>query len=176
MEQVDDVTDSFDVALRALQDSLHDARRQLASWSLTNFPNRATLNQQAAELRRTLGAASVEVNAINSEQQITVAGAPKVIEQRAIPVRDSLCVLTAGIQRPLAIDDLHAATAVECHPTRGCWHAWASAPITINQTVAGTVCALEKDHLRHWTREDQFALEDMAARIGRMVDKWSGVS
>jgi len=179
MPQMHDLADTFDDAMLAMKDSLADARRQLAAWSLVNYPSKDTLNEQAHELRRTLKAAAIEINAISKDHQTTVAGAPKVLEARIIPVKDSLCVITAGLGSPLAVDDMHTDAVLACHPAGGAeadWFSWASAPIVVNQCVAGTVCALEKDRARQWSLEDQEALEDMAARIGRLIDIWSGVS
>lgn len=173
MAQMHDAVDDFSAALAELKADIYDVQRHASAYTLSEFPDRTALNEQAALARRSLHADAVEINAIYNNHQITIGGAPSVNEPVSIMAPDSLCVITVGVGHALAVNDIANDPITKGHATVGMWASWASAPVYVHGFIAGTVCALEARRPRIWTMHDQSMLEFIAANVTHLVEEWA---
>ena len=170
MEQAHGLAESYEDALAAFRTSLEDARRHWVAYMVTQYPHRDALQVIADAARNTVGARAVEINAIYDGHQVTLASSPDGLSGNCEQA-DSLCVLTVGAGRPLAVDDIAHDPFTEHHAARHRWGAWASVPLIVNGSAAGTICALESTG-RSWTEADQSALNHMAGQLSAEIECW----
>lgn len=164
--------DTLTEAVHTFDERLARIERQVAARMLMDYPHRGTLGDLAEALRTELGSQAVQINSIDTTSQTTIVAAPPTPES-AIPVYDSLCVMTVGLGEPAAVSDIANDPVVDGHPVREVWGSWASAPIVITGMDAGSVCGLETE-ARTWSDRDQDRLVSMAARIATEVETWIG--
>lgn len=150
--------------------SLEDTRRHWVAYMLAQYPDRELLGVIANTARASVSAEAVEINALYDRRQITVASAPPR-PRTIVGDQNSLCVLTVGAGRPLAVDDIRHDRFLDHHSARKSWGAWASAPLVIQGHVAGTICALEH-HEREWTRQDEQVLTYVAGQLSVEIERW----
>ena len=165
---------SYDEALRHFEAAIEDGRRQWAARLLQQYPYREDLEMTAEALLLDIKANAVEVNAIVDSHQETLVKAP-IASPVSIPQEESLCVLTVGAGEPLSVSDIRHENSLNDHPVKvsGDICAWASAPIIVEGSAAGTICALENGHARAWNDRDQALLEKAAGMIGAQVSEWA---
>lgn len=170
MKQAHDVAETYEQAMAKFSATLDDARRHWAAYMLTEFPDREALLEAAARACQQLSAEAVQVNVIYGGRQVTIASVP-VSPRRVIPSRNSLCVLTVGAGRPLAIDDIESDPITRHHVVRKQWGSWASVPICVDGFPVGTICALDHD-AREWVTADQEVMEQIAVDLTKKVQSW----
>lgn len=170
MIQVRDLGDTYEDVLAKFRASLDDAKRHWLAYMLANYPHRDILQVIADQVRTSVGAKRVEINAIYDGSQITVACAPNGIRY-AVRDTDSLCVLTASTGWALAVDDIEHDPITEHHAARGVWGSWASVPLVLQGRNAGSICALE-EHAREWTGRDQDAMAYIASQLSSEIEDW----
>ena len=173
MRELHDVDVSFDEAYARFEATIEDARRDWSAMIMRAYPFKAELEAVADALRHDLRASQIEVNSVGRKTQTTVARAPAGATV-SIDVHDSLCVIGVGEGRPLQISDAQNDVFLTGHPAVDlgvC--SWASVPIKIAGTSAGTVCALELTEPRIWGDPEQALLEHTATRIGELITEWS---
>lgn len=170
MIQVHDLGDSYDEVLAKFRASLDDAKRHWLAYMLVNYPHRNVLQVIADQVRTSVGAKRVEINAIYDGAQVTVACAPAGI-RHTVRDNESLCVLTASTGWALAVDDIEGDPVLDGHPARGVWGSWASVPLVIQGRNVGSVCALE-EHSREWTGRDRDAMAYIASQLSSEIEDW----
>lgn len=170
MTQVHDLGETYDEVLAKFRASLDDTRRHWLAYMVVNYPHRDVLQTIADQVRASVGAKRVEINAIYAGAQITVACAPAGM-RHTVRVEDSLCVLTASTGWPLAVDDIAHDPITEHHAAREEWGAWASVPLVLQGYNVGSICALE-DHERGWIQRDQEVMATIADQLSLEVGNW----
>lgn len=164
---------TYDEVFGKYNESLGGLARSVNAALMTMYPHKEFLTKVSKDAVEALDVESVEINTIINGKQITLIGMPDGRTLVKIRDRESLCVLSVGVGEPLAIEDIKKDPFLEGHPAQeGPWESWLSAPVFINHTPVGTVCALGTEPKR-WTDEDRVALEGFAKVVGTEVEKWS---
>ncbi len=146
-----------------------DRRRERAADRLLAGAGTSTalgrLTELAAQL---LSAPSAQVSLL-SDEQVVAAGSG--LSEGAIgsksPLGDSLCTVTAGLGRPLVIDDAPADDRVSALPpvTSGAVTAYLGVPLTSrDHTVVGALCVFD-ELARTWSEGDVALLERLADAV-----------
>ena len=171
MEQAHGLAETYEEAMAKFRASLVDTRRHWLAYTLTQYPHRDVLQVVAETARHTVNSDAVEINAIYDDRQVTVALSPDG-PHATILAGDSLCALTVASGRPLAVDDIKHDHFLEHHSAPStAWGSWASAPLTIQGHVVGSLCALER-HERSWAVEDERVLTSLADELGAEIGRW----
>lgn len=168
----DEFVESFDSVL----DSINDLQRNLSALVLTQYPDRNLLLREAEFVLKSVKCSHVQINAIMQDSQFSLVTFPQGDFPTILRVRcdDSLCVLTVGFDQPLSLTDISNSPYLTNNKAQdeGIWKSWASAPIHVGGYAAGTVCALEENRSRRWSRVDEEALRRAAHVIGERVSSW----
>lgn len=163
----------YDESFQAVLDQVNDMQRSLAGLKLAQHPWRDIFLQEAGLLYKSLNCSHVQINAIMNDVQITIVTHPdKLSDYTLIPIQDSLCVLTVGLNKPLCVTDIKNDDFLSSHSSNLAWSAWASVPIMIDGYSAGTVCALEENKPRKWSRVDEESMQRSAHVISEKVSTW----
>lgn len=163
---------TYDEAYASVEDSVSKLQRTISAAIFSMFPDRDYLTVQAGEAQHKLGAESVEVNVILDGKQLTIVAMPDGQVEVSIDDTDSLCVLVAGRNETLKIDNIQNSLIPKDHNAYKAWGSWIAAPIRVGGFAGGTICALEKKP-RQWSPTDEALLEQVAERISDEVSRWS---
>lgn len=159
-------------AMATYESSILQAQREWAGRALRAYPDREKLTNIASALRKNLDSMSVEVNSIADSTQLTVARVPEQTNVE-IPMKDSLCVFTVAIDKPLKVTDIPEDAWLKDHNVQYAGYmSWASVPIRVAGFPAGTVCALEGTRTRDWTEDEEEKLQVASDSVSKLVSDW----
>lgn len=174
MRKIEELADTYEIAYDGLQDAVCSLERSVYAGLLSMYPDREDFAEVTSEACNAIQSDSIQVNVLLKAKQITIIAQPDgTIKSVSIDDRHSLCVLSVGLNEPLATDDVDATRFLENHAVvaHGPWKSWASVPIRIEGQAAGTVCALGLEP-RAWDDDDERQLQIAADRISDLVNEW----
>ena len=168
---------NFQEAYEEVQDRLDNLARSVNAALMTMYPDRGLYAEVSREALEELNTSAVEVNVIVGGKQWTMihipGGGTAITRIRDI---ESFCVLPVGYDKTMSTpnveeDDFFAEHFQKDNPDRD-WKAWCSAPIRVNGSPVGTVCALDSE-VRDWSDEEAAVLQRASKLIGKAVEGWA---
>lgn len=173
MIELHDVDDLWSHALNRFQTAVENSRREFAARVLSMYPHKDRLEEIARVLRRDLATHEVEVNSIREDEQVTIAKAPAEAINAHIAKKDSLCVFSVGIGENIEVSDVAHDPFLRGHSVqRSKIGSYASSPLIILGSEAGSVCTLEMERARSWSPLEEQRIEQSAREIERLVNHW----